>query len=289
MESALLSEIQPAATPGLEPMVPERFRVTDRRQETADTWTLELEPLDRARGFSFRPGQFTMLYAFGAGEVPISISGDPRRPDRLVHTVRAVGAASAAICRTEPGRMLGVRGPFGSKWPVDAAEGRHAVIVAGGIGLAPLRPLVYEVLSARDRFAGATLLYGGRQPEQLLYAAELEEWRSRGLEVEVTVDIAPAGWHGRVGVVPTLIERARFDPEAAIAFVCGPEAMIRFSAEALTERGVAPNRVHVSMERNMKCAVGHCGHCQLGPEFVCRDGPVFTFERMRAAFALREL
>lgn len=270
-------------------MVPERFRVTDRRQETADTWTLELEPLDRAGGFSFLPGQFTMLYAFGAGEVPISISGDPRRGDRLVHTVRAVGAASAAICRTESGRMLGVRGPFGSNWPVDEAKGRHAVIVAGGIGLAPLRPLVYEVLSAREGFAGTTLLYGGRQPEQLLYAAELEEWRARGLEVEVTVDIAPAGWHGRVGVVPTLIERARFDPEAAVAFVCGPEAMIRFSAEALIERGVAAEQVHVSMERNMKCAVGHCGHCQLGPEFVCRDGPVFTFERMRAAFALREL
>jgi NAD(P)H-flavin reductase len=289
MESALLPEIQPAGTSAPGPMVPERFRVAERRQETADTWTLELQPLDRAGGFVFLPGQFTMLYAFGAGEVPISISGDPRLSERLVHTVRAVGAASGAICRTAPGKVLGVRGPFGSHWPLESADARDVVIVAGGIGLAPLRPVVYEVLSARDRFGRALLLYGGREPEQLLYAAELEEWRSRGLEVEVTVDIAPARWHGRVGVVPTLIERARFDPEAAVAFVCGPEAMIRFSAEALTERGVAPDRVYVSMERNMKCAVGHCGHCQLGPTFVCRDGPVFTFERMRAAFALREL
>jgi NAD(P)H-flavin reductase len=270
-------------------MVPERFRVTDRRQETADTWTLELEPVDRAGGIEFEPGQFTMLYAFGTGEVPISISGDPAAPQRLVHTVRAVGAASAAIARTEPGRMLGVRGPFGSHWPVKDAWGMDVMVIAGGIGLAPLRPVIYEILNTRERFTGATLLYGGRQPEQLLYTGELEQWRERGLDVQVTVDIAAADWPGRVGVVPTLIERARFDPAAAVAFVCGPEAMIRFSAEALMERGVAPDRVHISMERNMKCAVGHCGHCQLGPEFVCRDGPVFTFERMRPAFTVREV
>ncbi len=270
-------------------MVPERFRVSGRRQETADTWTLELEPADRDGGLPFHPGQFTMLYAFGAGEVPISISGDPAAPGRLVHTVRAVGAVSAAVCRTEPGQMLGVRGPFGSHWPVEAAAGRDLVIVAGGIGLAPLRPVVHEVLSARERFARAVLLYGGREPDQLLYTADYEEWRDRGLDVVVTVDIAAAGWPGRVGVVTTLVDRARFDPAATVAFVCGPEAMIRFSAEALIDRGVAPGRVHVSMERNMKCAVGHCGHCQLGPEFVCRDGPVFTFERMRSAFGLREV
>ena len=289
MESALLPDVEPGgrAAPGT--MVPERFHVTDRRQETADTWTLELESIDRPGGLPFRPGQFTMLYAFGAGEVPISISGDPAHPERLVHTVRAVGAASAAICRTAPGRMLGVRGPFGSHWPVGEAVGRDAVVVAGGIGLAPLRPVVYELLGARDRFERALLLYGGREPEQLLYAAELEDWRARGLDVEVTVDIAPAGWAERVGVVPKLIERAPFEPATAIAFVCGPEAMIRFSAEALIDRGIGAERVHISMERNMKCAVGHCGHCQLGPEFVCRDGPVFTFERMRAAFTVREV
>jgi NAD(P)H-flavin reductase len=284
MESALLPEVKQGG-----PMVPERFRVSDRRQETADTWTLELEPADRDGGLPFHAGQFTMLYAFGAGEVPISISGDPGAPERLVHTVRAVGAVSAAVCRTEPGQVIGVRGPFGSHWPVEAAAGRDLVIVAGGIGLAPLRPVVHEVLNARGRFARAVLLYGGREPDQLLYTADYEEWRDRGLDVAVTVDIAAAGWPGRVGVVTALVDRARFDPAAAVAFVCGPEAMIRFSAEALIDRGVAPASVHVSMERNMKCAVGHCGHCQLGPEFVCRDGPVFTFERMRPAFALREV
>lgn len=270
-------------------MIPERFRVAERTQETADTWTLELEPVDRQDGLPFRPGQFTMLYAFGAGEVPISISGDPAASARLVHTVRSVGLTSAAICGTGPGGMLGVRGPFGSGWPVQEAAGQDAVIVAGGIGLAPLRPVVYEVLAARARFGRALLLYGGREPEHLLYAAELGQWRERGLDVEVTVDIAPAGWHGRVGVVPALVERARFDPEATVAFVCGPEVMIRLAAEALIERGVAADRVHVSMERNMKCAVGQCGHCQLGPEFVCRDGPVFAFARVRSAFSLREV
>jgi NAD(P)H-flavin reductase len=270
-------------------MVPERFRVAGRRQETADTWTLSLEPVDRGGGLEFRPGQFTMLYAFGAGEVPISISGDPSEPDRLVHTVRAVGPASAAICRTEAGRMLGVRGPFGSHWPVESAHGRDVVIVAGGLGLAPLRPIVPEVLNARPRFGRALLLYGGREPDQLLYAADHDGWRERGLDVAITVDIAAAGWQGRVGVVTTLMERAEFDAATAVAFVCGPEAMIRFAAEALIDRGLAADRVHVSMERNMKCAIGHCGHCQLGPEFVCRDGPVFTFARMRSAFTLREV
>jgi NAD(P)H-flavin reductase len=270
-------------------MAPERFRVADRRQETADTWTLDLEPVDRDGGLEFRPGQFTMLYAFGVGEVPISISGDPAAPERLVHTVRAVGPASAAICRTQPGAMVGVRGPFGSHWPVESAHGRDVVIVAGGIGLAPLRPVVHEVLNAPGRFGRALLLYGGREPDQLLYAAAHEEWRERDLDVGVTVDIAAAGWPGRVGVVTTLVERAEFDPMSAVAFVCGPEAMIRFAAEALIDRGLAADRVHVSMERNMKCAIGHCGHCQLGPEFVCRDGPVFTFARMRSAFTLREV
>src|SRR5688572_11395309 len=226
MESALLPERIDAA-PG--PMVPERFRVTERRRETADTWTLELERVGAGGGLPFRPGQFTTLYAFGTGAVPVSISGDPRRADRLVHTVRDVGAVSAAICRAEPGQMLGVRGPFGSHWPVEAAVGQDVVVVAGGIGLAPLRPVVHEVLSDRERFGRALLLYGGREPEQLLYEEEFARWRERGLDVAVTVDIAAAGWDGRVGVVPALIERASFDPAACTAFVCGPEAMIRFS------------------------------------------------------------
>jgi NAD(P)H-flavin reductase len=270
-------------------MVPERFRVTDRRQETVDTWTLELEPVDRSEPLTFSPGQFNMIYSFGAGEVPISISGDPARPQRLVHTVRAVGAATAAICEAGPGEVLGVRGPFGSTWPVEPEDGADVVIVAGGVGLAPVRPIVYEVLARREHFGRALVLYGSREPDQLLYTEEAEQWRAGGVDVDVTVDIATGAWAGKVGVVPTLIARADFDPARALAFVCGPEAMMRFSAEALLDRGVAGDRIYVSMERNMKCAVGHCGHCQLGPEFVCRDGPVFTYARMRHAFTIREI
>jgi NAD(P)H-flavin reductase len=270
-------------------MLPERFRVTGSTRETGDTWTLTLEPMDRSEPLAFAPGQFNMVYAFGAGEVPISISGDPAARGPLVHTVRAVGAATKAICAAGAGTVLGIRGPFGSDWPVDAARGADVVIVAGGVGLAPVRPIVYEVLAGRDRFGRVLVLYGGREPEQLLYADELASWHEQGVDVDITVDIASATWSGKVGVVPTLIARARFDPPAAVAFICGPEAMMRFSAEALLDRGLDSDRIYVSMERNMKCAVGRCGHCQLGPEFVCRDGPVFSYERIRHAFRIREI
>ncbi|HZO60095.1 MAG TPA: FAD/NAD(P)-binding protein [Solirubrobacterales bacterium] len=271
-----------------DPLLPDRFRVTGRTRETADTWTLTLEPVDRDP-LAFAPGQFNMVYAFGAGEVPISISGDPGRAGPLVHTVRAVGKATAAICDAQEGAMLGVRGPFGTDWPLAAAEGRDVVVVAGGVGLAPVRPIVYAVLAQPDRFGRALVLYGGRQPDQLLYSAELAAWREQGIDVDVTVDIATSSWTGKVGVVPQLIGRAALDPERAVAFVCGPEAMMRFSAEALLERGLRPEHVYVSMERNMKCAVGQCGHCQLGPEFVCRDGAVFSWPRIRHAFRIREI
>jgi NAD(P)H-flavin reductase len=271
-------------------MLPERFRVLEALQETADTWTLTLEAMDRDTALAFTPGQFTMLYSFGSGEVPISISGDPSAPERLVHTVRAVGSATEAICRARAGDVLGVRGPFGSHWPLEAALGDDdVVVIAGGLGLAPLRPVIYELLTKRDRVSRAIVLYGGRQPDQLLFGGELPRWRNGGLDVEVTVDIATGDWRGKVGVVPTLIGKATFDPAATVAFICGPEVMMRFSAQALLESGVSPDRIHVSMERNMKCAVGHCGHCQLGPEFVCRDGPVFSYARIEKAFSVREM
>jgi NAD(P)H-flavin reductase len=279
-----------APLPKAAPMMPDRFRVVDKLQETEDTWTLALEPLGRGGPLEFDPGQFNMVYAFGAGEVPISISGDPNRPERLIHTVRAVGATSEAVCAVSPGEVLGIRGPFGSSWPLGQAQGQDIVVIAGGIGLAPLRPVVYELLSRRGDYKKALLLYGGREPEQLLFRDEIEEWVTRHqLEVDVTVDIASGRWKGRVGVVPGLIAEAGFDPSHAVAFICGPEVMIRFTATALVDRGVDPDRIYFSMERNMKCAVGHCGHCQFGPEFVCRDGPVFSMARIEHFFNLREV
>jgi len=276
---------EPFAQPGA--MVPRPFRVVRRRRETSDTWTLELEPV--AGGpLQVSPGQFTMLYAFGIGEVPISVSGETGGP--LIHTVRDVGAVTAAICASRPGAVLGVRGPFGNAWPVELAAGSDVAIVAGGIGLAPLRPAIYHVLSHRDAYGEVALLYGSRTAADLLYRRELERWRSRfDLQVGVTVDRATDGWRGDVGVVPKLIGSARLDPDSAVAMVVGPEIMMRFTAEALLDRGVAADHIYVSMERDMQCGLGHCGHCQLGPTLICRDGPVYRWDEIAPLMEVREL
>jgi NAD(P)H-flavin reductase len=270
-------------------MRPRPFVVLDTARETGDTFTLKLRPADGATPFPFDPGQFNMLYVFGTGEVPISISGDPAQPEILVHTIRAVGATTRALQRLTKGDFVGVRGPFGTAWPVQQAHGHDVVIVAGGIGLAPLRPALQHFLLHRVQYGRVVLLYGARTPHDLLFRRELREWRGRfDVDLDVTVDRATADWRGSVGVVTKLIERAPFDPGSAMALLCGPEIMIRLSASALQRRGVSPANVHVSMERNMKCAVGFCGHCQMGPLFICRDGPVFRWERVERFLHLRE-
>ena len=269
-------------------MEPAAFRVVGRTRETADTVTLALQPLDGPPPAS-RPGQFNMLYAFGVGEVPVSISGHHAN-GTLLHTVRAVGGVTAALVDAAPGTLVGVRGPFGTAWDVGAADGGDAVFVAGGIGLAPLRPAVVEVLAGRERFNRVVVLCGARSPETVLYRRQLSTWRGRfDVDVEVTVDYAAPGWRGHVGVVGQLVPRAPFDPRTTTAFVCGPEVMMRSATEALVLRGVAPGDVHLSLERNMKCATGHCGHCQLGPFLVCRDGPVVTYDRVAALLEVAEL
>ena len=269
------------------PDAPSPYRVRSRRRETHDTWTLRLEPV---AGEPLRPspGQFTMVYAFGVGEVPISFSGDPRGP--LVHTVRAVGPVTRAICAARRGSVLGVRGPFGNTWPVAAAAGRDVVIVAGGIGLPPLRPALHELLRHRADFGEVALLYGARTPDDLVFRGELARWAARDdLQLDVTVDTAESGWTGKVGVVPKLVASARFNPGAATAFIVGPEVMMRFSARALLERGVPREQIYISMERNMQCGMGHCGHCQLGPTLICRDGPVYRYDLIEDWLEVREL
>lgn len=269
-------------------MTPVPYRVVGRSRETADTWTLALEPLRDS--VAPRPGQFDMLYALGVGEVPISTSGDPVQHGHLTHTIRAVGAVTERLCAAEPGSIVGVRGPFGTTWPLDEAAGADLVIVAGGIGLAPLRPVVLDVLARRGAFGSVSVLVGARTPADLLFRDDLEQWRSRfDLDVDVTVDVADPEWRGRVGVVTTLLPRAAFDPERTRAFVCGPEIMMTYAARALRDRGVPRERIWVSLERNMHCGLGHCGHCQLGPYLICRDGPVFRLDDVERFTEVREL
>lgn len=280
-------------------MIPDLYRIHRTRKETSDTFTLELESVETrsngngtpSQGLSpaptqtaraFAAGQFNMLYVFGVGEIPISISGDPSKAQTLVHTTRMVGTVTRAMRQLKRGDMLGVRGPFGSHWPVEEAQGNDVVIVAGGIGLAPLRPVLYEVLSQREKYGKVVVLYGTRSPADILFQHELEHWRARfDVEVYVTVDRGTGSWRGNVGVVTTLIAKAPFDPPNTVAMVCGPEVMMRFAAMELQRRGVATDSVFVSMERNMKCAIGFCGHCQFGPAFVCKDGPVFRYRQIR--------
>ena len=255
-------------------------------RETHDTWTLAIE----AGEFAFEPGQFNMLYAFGIGEIPVSFSGDPGEPGPLVHTVRAVGDVSRAITRLKPGDPIGLRGPFGTGWPVSDSVGSDVLVVAGGLGLAPLRPAIYRLFAERQRYGRVAVLYGTRSPADILFRREIERWRRRlDVTIEVTVDHADTDWHGHVGVVTKLIERAAFDPDHSVALVCGPEIMMRFTANALEASGVAAERIFVSMERNMKCAIGQCGHCQFGPTLVCRDGAVMRYDRVRPLLTTREL
>jgi NAD(P)H-flavin reductase len=269
-------------------MVPRAFELVERRQETPDTWTLELEPAS-GESLAFAPGQFTMLSAGGAGEVPISISGDPEQPERLVHTVRAVGLATQAICRAAVGQQLWVRGPFGRAWPIEELEGADVVVAAGGLGLPPLRPALLRLLSRRERYGRLVLLYGARTPDQLVFAEQHPVWSRQGLEVLVTVDAAGPEWMGHVGVVTRLINRAGLSGARCAALVCGPEVMMRFLIAGLLERGLPAGGVYASMERNMQCGIGHCGHCQLGPTLVCRDGPVYRWSEIAPWLAIREL
>lgn len=279
-----------AASAGPLLMVPILFHVEQVRRETADTLTLTLKPAEGGTTLRFTPGQFNMLYRFGLGEVPISISGDPSRPDRVVHTLRAVGTVTKGLASLRPGEAVGVRGPFGAGWPMEAARGKDVVVVAGGIGLAPLRPAIYHLLARRQDYGRVVLLYGARTPGDLLYRRELERWRGRfDVDVLVTVDRGDAGWRGHVGVATTLFTRAFFDADDCVAMVCGPEVMMRFTVAELKARGIPDDRIYLSMERNMKCALGFCGHCQFGPVFVCKDGPVFRYDRIKAFFGKREI
>ncbi len=260
-------------------LTPRLYRVTKRKKEIRDTYTLELAPeIQQSPDGDFSPGQFNMVSAFGIGEVPLSMSGKKTATGSFVHTVRIVGAVSRALCALEVGSLVGVRGPFGNQWPVEQAKGNDVVVVAGGLGLPPLRPAIYSLLSERQKYGRVSLYYGSRSPEDLLYRKELEEWRSRfDMDVQISVDHAAGAWRGNVGTVTSMLTRAAFDAPNTIALICGPEVMMKFAALEFMKHGLEADQIYLSMERNMKCAEGICGRCQFGPFFVCKDGPVFRY------------
>jgi NAD(P)H-flavin reductase/Pyruvate/2-oxoacid:ferredoxin oxidoreductase delta subunit len=251
--------------------------------ETGDTTTLvlQVEPAVARGG----PGQFVMVTRPGFPAVPISISRYLPDAARIELSIRAAGAATTAFTGLAVGEQLGIRGPLGRGWPQDAAEGRDVIVVAGGIGLSPLRPLIDGVLAERSRHGAVRLYYGARTPQDRVHTGDLAAWGARpDVEVASTVDRAGDGWHGPVGVVTHLFDEARWDGREAVAYVCGPERMMQATVATLQDRGLRPERIHVSMERHMDCGVGLCGHCQMGRWFVCRDGPVFTLAELGDAF-----
>ena len=265
-----------------DPLRPHPAIVRSVRPETPGVATFSIEFQDERRqaGYRIQPGQFNMIYLPGVGEVPISVASTPAEGSGIGHTIRFVGRVTHAIEKLGPGTVVGLRGPYGRGWPLEAARGRDVLLVAGGLGLAPLRPAIVTLLADRDQFGRLNLLYGARQPADLLYTAEYPEWSRRGMEIAVTVNHADAAWHGQVGVVPILFNRLSLDPARTVAMICGPEILMRFTVVEAAHRAMSDRDIYYSMERNMHCAVGMCGHCQLGPAFICKDGPVFSHREL---------
>lgn len=271
-------------------MAPLAYRVRDRVVENRDSVTLCLEPVENALPAPL-PGQFMMMYACGVGEVAISVSGDPHTDDGTVtHTIRSVGAVSRALHDAAPGTIIGMRGPFGTDWGLSDAAGRDLVIVAGGVGLAPLRPVVLGALAQRDTYGKVVLIAGAKARNDFLFAGEIERWRTdHRIEVHVTVDVPVQGWPGEVGLVTEPLRRLTLEPSRTTAFLCGPEPMMRFAGQALVAKHVNPADIRVSLERNMQCGIGWCGHCQLGPLLLCRDGPVVGYDVALPLLSVKEL
>lgn len=273
-----------------EPLLPHPARITEIEDEAyaIATYHLMFEDDGLRQRFRFQAGQFNMIYLPGIGEVPISISSDPAQPEKLGHTIRYAGNVTRAISQLKPGDVVGLRGPYGSAWPLDRLSGQDICIVTGGIGLAPLRPVIYALMQRRDDFGKVNLLYGARTPADMLYTSEFDTWRDHRIQIHLTVDRADERWRGQVGVVPMLFYHLRPDPSQTIVLTCGPEIMIRFVIYEALARRIPKERIYVSMERNMKCAVGFCGHCQFGPTFICKEGPVLSYAQIEPFFGVED-
>jgi len=277
---------------GVPPHVATIREVVLDAEETLTYW-VEIDDPEVRGSYHFQPGQISMLGLFGVGEIPISMSSDPALPLVLAYTVRACGRVTNALKALKEGDQVTVRGPFGRPWPVESARGGDLLIVAGGLGIAPLRSAVYTAIRNRGSFRRLIVLVGARSPEQFLYPDEVSTWgnlpEAQRVELHQTVDVADGDWPHDVGVVTTLFPKAEIDPLVTTVFTCGPEIMMQFAIRDLLALGVPRKRIWLSMERNMQCAVKFCGHCQLGPYFVCEDGPVFRYDEIGELMEVEEL
>ncbi len=264
--------------------LPSVATILSQKEDTPDTrsYRLRFRDPDEHDAFSFRPGQFLELSVFGVGEAPFCLASSPTRKDAIEVTVKRTGKVTDALFALGPGDEVGIRGPCGNGFDVDAAAGSDLLFVAGGIGLPPLRGLIWNVLDQRDRFGDVTILYGARTPTDLVYKEELKQWEEEdGVTLHVTVDQGEAGWSGNVGMVPTLFNLVDLQSASTLAYVCGPPIMIKFVVQDLLMRGFAEERVISTLERMMQCGVGKCNHCSIGHLLVCRDGPVFNYRQIR--------
>lgn len=270
-------------------MLPKIYQVKSLENETHDVFTLTLESEgEMSISNDFLPGQFNMLYQFGIGEVAISISGDPVNEKNLVHTIRAVGSVTRSLQKLIVGDQIGVRGPYGRPWPL-FMKGCDVLIVAGGVGLAPLRSALYYLVAHQSDYRKISLLYGARSPEEIIYSKEMRQWEDRGIDVKITVDHANADWKGRVGVVTSLIDEQLQNRDKTLVLLCGPEIMLKIAMVELLRAQVKEDNIFLALERNMECAEGFCGHCQYGPYFLCKDGPIFSYNELRHWFNIKEL
>ena len=279
--------VRRAILPDDDPFLPRPAFVTEIRGETPGiaTYRIEFADPDRAAQYEYEPGQFNMLWMPGIGEVPISIASARDEGPGILHTIRATGRVTNAMAKLKPGSPIGMRGPYGRGWPLKQAEGRDVLVVSGGLGLAPLRPVVLALLANRDRYGKVVLMHGARTPKDLLYDYEYESWGKHGIETLITVDRGDVAWRGRVGVVPVLFNRISIDPVRTLMMTCGPEVLMRFAVAEAVAREIPEGWIYYSLERNMHCAIGLCGHCQLGPDFVCKDGPVFDHSQTARFFS----
>jgi sulfhydrogenase subunit gamma (sulfur reductase) len=268
---------------------PDKVVIKNIKDQTRDVKTFSLSFADGKKNtYSFAPGQFNMLTQLGFGEAAISISSDPRTKEIIDHTVRKVGNFTEALFRLKKGDAIGLRGPFGKGWPMDEAKGKNILIIAGGIGLAPLRSVVMHVANNRANYGNLEILYGARNPGEMLFTDEFEQWRKiKNTNLLLTVDAVPPGekWNNTVGVVTVLFDKMLSKPKDTLVMSCGPDIMMHFGVQGLLKKEFREDQIYVSLERRMKCGMAQCGACQVGPNYVCKDGPVFKSGIMKAMYA----